>query len=106
MNFNPIFMTATLAVLVGLLASGEAFYRPATGMRELSGNKDFMEALKWLFNLSDDEPEEIPEEQKKPECKEKPFSIQWMNAKCWEEQGIDYLPENRRYTYTLLGKKK
>ena len=52
MGFKPLFLVLLAATLA---ASGaEAFYRPAMDLTELSANKDFLENLKWFFNLSDE----------------------------------------------------
>ena len=100
MGFKPLFLVLLAATLA---ASGaEAFYRPAMDLTELSANKDFLENLKWFFNLSD-EPVEVLQEQKNPECLTRPFSPKWMALQCWKEQGTENLPENRRYSYTLFG---
>ena len=96
-------MPAMVIVLMTSATGSEAFYRPATGLTELSANKDFMDTLKWCFNLSDEPPVEISQDHKNPECLTRPFSPKWMALQCWKEQGIEYLPQNRRYSYTLLG---
>ena len=93
---------AMVIVLMILATGSEAFYRPATGLTELYANKDFMETLKWFFNLSD-EPLEISQYHKNPECLTRPFSRKWMALRCWKEQGMEYLLQNRGYSYTLLG---
>ena len=90
----------TLAFLA-LLDQSEGFYRPPTGLVDLSQQKGFMDGLKWLLNLSDD-PEEVFNTPIRPQCVVPPFSKPWMENKCWEGQKIKFIfnkSKNRMFNY-------
>ena len=88
-------------VLGAILDQSEGFYRPSTGLVELSEHKGFMDGLKWLLNLSDD-PEEVLNTPIRPKCLVRPFSKVWMDNKCWEGQKIRFIydkSKSRHFNY-------